>query len=145
MHIGEVAGRLKVKPDTIRFYERAGALPRPARGENGYREYTAADIERLRLVIELRRLDLPLEGASQLAGWCSSGHCNETTESLPDVIATHRAEVERRIESLTELASRLRTLERHLRPTARALPVLGQAGPCCAAAGAVVGGVLPES
>ena len=74
MRIGELAGELGVSSDTLRFYERSGLLPRPPRGENGYRDYGALDVERLRLIIELRRLDIPIADAGRIAHWCQSGH-----------------------------------------------------------------------
>lgn len=37
--IGELAKAVGVKSDTVRFYERSGLLPRPARTEAGYRTY----------------------------------------------------------------------------------------------------------
>ena len=74
MRIGELARDLGVSSDTLRFYERSGYLPSPPRGENSYREYSPADVDRIRLLLELRRLDLPLDEAARLAGWCQSGH-----------------------------------------------------------------------
>lgn len=35
MRIGELARELGVSTDTLRFYEREGWLPHPARAENG--------------------------------------------------------------------------------------------------------------
>src|SRR6188472_4189518 len=64
MRIGELARELGVSADTLRFSEKSGLLPGPGRGENGYREYGAADVERLRLVVELRRLDIPVPDRS---------------------------------------------------------------------------------
>ena len=87
MRIGELAQELGVSTDTLRFYEREGWLPRPERAENGYRSYRAEDVEHLRLLLNLRRIDLPLEEAAQLASWCHAGHCEATSSSLP---APHR-------------------------------------------------------
>jgi len=36
--------------ETIRYYERIGLLSKAARGDNGYRDYTAAEVERLRFI-----------------------------------------------------------------------------------------------
>ncbi|HET6379657.1 MAG TPA: MerR family transcriptional regulator [candidate division Zixibacteria bacterium] len=138
MRIGEVANQLGVSADTIRFYERSGLLPPPTREVNGYREYTPAEIERLRLLLDLRRLDLPLDEAARLAGWCQSGHCAETTAELPQVIAAKRAELRERIRGLQELDGRLEALERHLSLTP--LPMAGETAACCAAAAAVLSG-----
>ena len=47
MHIGELARSAQVNVQTIRFYERQGLLPRPARTGAGYRCYEARDLERV--------------------------------------------------------------------------------------------------
>lgn len=138
MRIGEIARHVGVSADTVRFYERAGWLPRVGRGDNGYREYTAADAEHLRLLIDLRRLDIPLDDAARLARSCHSGHCDDTTAELPSVIARRRAEIASRIDGLRALDARLAGLERHLDRRGRALPIALAAGPCCDAAGDVV-------
>ncbi len=149
MRIGELADRVGVPADTVRFYERAGWLPRPARQGNGYREYAPADVEHLRLLIDLRRLDLPLDEAARLASWCHSGHCADTGSQLPVLIADRRADVANRLARLRELDARLADLERHVRePSGRVrgaasaqtgLAVLDLGGPCCDAAAAVTG------
>jgi DNA-binding transcriptional MerR regulator len=61
MKIQDVSQRTGVSAKTIRYYEEIGLLPRPARGENHYRQYDERDVERLRLVAGARRLDLSLE------------------------------------------------------------------------------------
>jgi DNA-binding transcriptional MerR regulator len=139
MRIGELANELGVSADTLRFYERSGYLPRPGRGENSYRQYGPADVERIRLLLDLRRLDLPLDEAARLAGWCQSGHCAETTVELPSLIAGKRAELRERISGLEQLDARLAALERHL--ALSELPMVGAQAPCCAAAAAVEGTV----
>src|SRR5919106_4241908 len=91
MRIGELARQIGVSTDTVRFYERSGWLPQAARRDNDYREYGEPDVEHLRLLIELRRLDLPLEDAARIAGWCHAGHCADTTADLPQLINERRA------------------------------------------------------
>jgi DNA-binding transcriptional MerR regulator len=136
VRIGELASDLGVSADTLRFYERDGLLPRPPRGENGYREYGPVDLERVRLLLDLRRLDVPLSEAASLAAWCQSGHCAETTDALPNVMRARRAAIRERIAGLEELDRRLAVLESHLELVP--LPMSGEpGGPCCAAAAAV--------
>jgi DNA-binding transcriptional MerR regulator len=137
MRIGELAERVGVSTDTVRFYERSGWLPRPPRRANDYREYGETDAEHLRLLIDLRRLDLPLEDAAQIASWCHSGHCPEATSELPGLIAERRAAIADRMAGLHALDATLAKLERHLRAERRPLTVLGSGGACCDAAGAV--------
>ncbi|HXG26918.1 MAG TPA: hypothetical protein VNL94_08745 [Candidatus Binatia bacterium] len=99
--------------------------------------------EHVRLLTDLRRLDVPLEDAARIASWCHSGHCADTSAALPGLIAAKRAEIASRIEGLKALDGRLADLEAHLatsRPR-RELAVLGgeQAGRCCDAAEIIVG------
>jgi DNA-binding transcriptional MerR regulator len=134
MRIGELAREVGVSADTVRFYERAGWLPRVDRADNGYREYSAGDADHLRLLIELRRLDIPLDDAARMARSCHSGHCESTTTELPSVIAGQRAEIAARIAGLRALDSRLDDLQSHL---GRRLPTVASGEACCAAAAAV--------
>jgi DNA-binding transcriptional MerR regulator len=135
MRIGELADAVGVSPDTIRFYEREGLLPRPPRQDNGYRDYGSAELERIRLMLDLRRLDIPLSETAEIAGWCQTGHCAEASTALPAVLSARRAAVRARIRSLEDLDRRLAAPERHLGQVN--LPVLGQDGPCCSAAAAI--------
>ena len=139
MRIGELADRIGVSTDTIRFYEKSGVLPRPERQrDNGYRSYSEVDVEHLRLLIDLRRLEIPLDDAARMAGWCHAGHCDSTTSELPRLIAERRAEIARRIDGLRQLDTRMAELERHLVADRRTLTVIGGDAPCCDAASAII-------
>jgi DNA-binding transcriptional MerR regulator len=63
MKIGEIAGQAGVTVDTVRFYERVGVLPAPARTESGYRDYAPETIERIRLTRELQAIGFTLNEA----------------------------------------------------------------------------------
>jgi DNA-binding transcriptional MerR regulator len=141
MRIGQLAERVGVSTDTVRFYERSGWLPRPGRGPNDYREYAETDVEHLRLLIDLRRLEVPLDDAARIAAWCHTGHCGDTTAELPAVIAQRRADIHDRIAGLEALDARLGSLEAHLHRARRALNVIVDGAPCCDAAEAVLGSV----
>lgn len=58
--IGDVAELFEVTPKTLRHYEKVGLI-RPERAENGYREYSPADILRLNRVRQLQSLGLSLK------------------------------------------------------------------------------------
>lgn len=61
MKIGQVAESAGVSVDTVRFYERRGVLPAPERLPSGYRTYTVATVERIRLARRLQALGLTLD------------------------------------------------------------------------------------
>lgn len=46
----EVAGMIGIHPNTVRFYEKAGLIPKPERRPNGYRVFTGFHIEQCRLI-----------------------------------------------------------------------------------------------
>ncbi|MCM3033570.1 MerR family transcriptional regulator [Niallia taxi] len=47
--------------DTIRYYEKAGLLPKIKRLPNGHRAFSSSDIERLQMVICMKKVNLSLE------------------------------------------------------------------------------------
>ena len=114
MRIGTLARQAGTTTKAVRFYESAGLLPAPPRLTNGYRIYTTADLERLRLLVGLRSLDGPLERAGELAVLCAAGHCERVSIELRDLITRQRAEIKHRAGQLAHLDDRLETLERHL-------------------------------
>jgi DNA-binding transcriptional MerR regulator len=139
MRIGELAQKVGVSTDTVRFYERTGWLPRaPRNRDNSYRQYADTDVEHLRLLIDLRRLEVPLDQAARIAGWCHSGHCAESTAELPEMIAARRQDIAERMTRLAALDKQLADLADHLRRSRRALSLLTGAEPCCQAASAVL-------
>ncbi len=111
MRIRALADQLGTTPQAIRFYEAHGFLPLPQRGENRYRDYREADVERLRLLLGLRQLDLPLEQAAGLASMCAAGRCDEVSAELRAALAEKRIEVQRRMTELRYLDERLAHLQ----------------------------------
>ena len=60
MQIGIVAKKIGVSVDAIRFYERNALLPRPARTEGGFRQYTESDLETLAFIRHVQGLGFKL-------------------------------------------------------------------------------------
>ncbi len=114
MRISALAQQLGTTPHAIRFYERRGALPAASRQENRYRDFTGADAERLRLLIGLRQLDLPLDQAAELAGMCAEGRCDQVSNDLVEAVGRKRVELRRRLDDLMYLDGRLAHLESNL-------------------------------
>ena len=61
MKISQLAKTTNVASKTIRYYEEIGLLPEAYRNDNGYREYSASDIDRLVFIRRCRELQIPLE------------------------------------------------------------------------------------
>lgn len=107
MRIGDLAEQIGTTSHAIRFYERRGLLPAPKRSGNGYRQYSEGDAERLRLLIGLRQLDIPLAAAAELATMCAAGRCAEVSDELRVLLIDKRAELARRVDELRYLDSRM--------------------------------------
>jgi Cd(II)/Pb(II)-responsive transcriptional regulator len=59
--IGVLAERTGCQAETIRYYEREGLLPAPARSPGNYRQYDTTHVERLSFIRHCRSLDMTLD------------------------------------------------------------------------------------
>ena len=64
--IGAFAKSAGVRTDTIRYYERNGLLPVPARSAAGYRLYDPSDVARVRFIRKAQHLGFTLNEAAAL-------------------------------------------------------------------------------
>ena len=97
--------------ETIRYYEKIGILPAPPRGENGYRQYDQAHVDRLRFVMRSRELGFTLDEIRSLLGLVDRGaqSCAEVQAVAQGHLETVRARIRdlRRVEKvLSETVSR---------------------------------------
>jgi MerR family copper efflux transcriptional regulator len=104
--LGALARGAGVNPETIRYYERRGLLAEPPRTPAGYRQYSAADADRVALILRAKDLGFTLaEIGDLLAGGGDAG----------DVLAAARrrlAEIDDRLARLGEQRCRLAHLLR---------------------------------
>ncbi|MGY1747085.1 MerR family transcriptional regulator [Blastococcus sp. SYSU D00695] len=66
MNVGEVAARTGVTVRTLHHYDRIGLLSPSGRSAAGYRQYSAADLDRLHQVLVYRELGFGLEEVATL-------------------------------------------------------------------------------
>lgn len=66
MQVGELARATGVNIETVRYYERIGVLPRPARQANGRRTYSEGDARRLGFIRHARDLGFDLANVRTL-------------------------------------------------------------------------------
>ena len=64
--IGRLADEVGVSIDTVRFYEKRGLLPEPARTAGGYRAYSPDDTWRLRFILRAKELGFTLREIREL-------------------------------------------------------------------------------
>ena len=95
MKINEVEQLVGVTKRNIRFYEKEGLLS-PGRTDNGYRDYGEADVEALRKIKLLRKLDVPLEEIRRM---------QQGTLTLTDGVRRHIIQLERAQDNLATMRS----------------------------------------
>lgn len=108
MRIGQLSQRSGTSIDTIRYYERLGLLPPPARSASGYRLYAAPDVERLSFVRRAKALGFSLAEIGELLTISSArnGDMAPLRERTEATLAT----VEQRIAELERMRVGLNTL-----------------------------------
>ncbi len=119
MNIGEAANASSLTPDTIRFYEKKGVLPRPPRLASGYRHYTEEHVSTLRLAKGLRELELPLAEVGPILAIAHDGTCGEIRESMTSTFAKTLRDLDARIEELEQARDHLSSLLQGLRKMGR--------------------------
>ena len=105
LSVGQLAARAGVRPDTIRYYERAGLLPRPRRTGGDHRRYGAADLDRLLFIRGAQRLGLRLAEIRDLLAVRDTGTC--PCGPAETVLREHVSEIDREIARLTALRAEL--------------------------------------
>jgi len=66
MRISELAKSAQVNVQTLRFYERSGLLPAPARTRSGYRDYSSSDLERVKFIRSCQELGFTLKDVKEV-------------------------------------------------------------------------------
>ncbi|MGH9182987.1 MAG: heavy metal-responsive transcriptional regulator [Acidimicrobiales bacterium] len=110
MRIGELAERLGLNPKTLRYYESIGLLPEPPRTPAGYRDYEAADLERLAFIRSAQRLGLRLDEIREVLGLRERGQ--RPCDYVLGVVDRQLADIDRRITELEQLRGELVGLQR---------------------------------
>ena len=101
MTIGDLARRTGVKVETVRYYEKAGLLPAPARTAGNYRAYEPEHLARLNFVLRARRLGFSLDQVRELLGLADER--DRPCDAVDAIARTHLAEVEQKINELARL------------------------------------------
>jgi DNA-binding transcriptional MerR regulator/pimeloyl-ACP methyl ester carboxylesterase len=96
--ISEVAARTGLEPDTLRYFERQGILPAPRRDAAGRRQYVAADVDSIRMLVHLRETGMPLADIAQFTG--ADAEVTDPSRLRLELLTAHRRRVEDRREAL---------------------------------------------
>lgn len=114
MRIGELGLATGVDVETIRYYEKTGLLPAPARSANGYRAYGAVHLELLAFIRHCRALDISLADVKQLLAFVA--HPDTDCGGIDRLIDAQLARVRARLKSMQALEQQLAALRERCSP-----------------------------
>jgi Cu(I)-responsive transcriptional regulator len=105
MKIGELARATDTKAETIRFYEKIGLMPPPARTGSNYRSYSTAHLKRLNFIRHARGLGFEIVEVRSLLDLADNPDrdCAEADQ----IASGHLAAVEAKIAQLEALRGEL--------------------------------------
>ena len=101
MLIGALSKRTGCNIETIRFYERIGIMPNPARTQGGHRVYTQDHLKRLTFVRRSRELGFTLDQVRNLLSLVDSD--DYTCDEVKAMTVEHADEVRQKIADLNKL------------------------------------------
>jgi Cu(I)-responsive transcriptional regulator len=107
MNIGEASRASGLPAKTIRYYEEIG-LVRPARGDNGYRDFTEQDAHKLAFLGRSRSLGFSIEECRTLLSLYEDR--DRASADVKAVAAEHLERIAHKIAELHALKSTLETL-----------------------------------
>jgi DNA-binding transcriptional MerR regulator len=126
LQIGQVAKKTGLTVDAIRFYEKSGLLPCPARTEGGYRLYREREVADLEFIQRAQQLGFSLNEIREL--FSIQRHPNEACAHVRDLIDAKLEVVRAKIADLQTLES---DLEGALRQCRTALGKPSKQRDCC--------------
>lgn len=105
MKIGELAQAASCSTETVRYYEKAGLLPLPARNASNYRLYSQLHLDRLRLIRNCRSLDMTHDEIRSLLHTLDTAA--QDCEPVNLLLDEHIGHVDARINELQQLRQQL--------------------------------------
>jgi Cu(I)-responsive transcriptional regulator len=108
MKIGEIAAATSTKVETVRFYEKAGLLPPPARTEGNYRSYGTSHLQRLSFIRRARQLGISLDDVRELLALADDK--TQSCEAVDAIANSHLTVIEQKLADLNQMATELRRM-----------------------------------
>jgi DNA-binding transcriptional MerR regulator len=107
--VSKIARTAGISPDTVRYYEREGLLPRAPRSPSGYREYDESATHRIRFIKGAQSVGLKLSEIKELLeiqdrGACPCGHTRTLVERRLDEIDAEMKRLAELRDQLTQMA-----------------------------------------
>lgn len=126
MRSGELGKAAGVSVDTLRHYEKKGLLPAPQRGDNRYRRYPPAALQRVLVIQRALDMGFTLDDLARVLRQRDAG--GAPCGQVRAIAAQRLAELEARIMALVELRNELRQVVHEWDARLAALPPGQRAG-----------------
>ncbi|PHM20147.1 MAG: Cu(I)-responsive transcriptional regulator [Curvibacter sp. PD_MW3] len=107
-HAAELSG---ISAKMVRHYESLGLLPRVARTDSGYRQYSEADVHTLRFIKRSRDLGFSMAEIAELVTLWQNRR--RTSASVKRIAQKHVTELAQRIEAMQAMQRSLQQLLHH--------------------------------
>jgi Cu(I)-responsive transcriptional regulator len=105
VNIGAASDASGVSQRMIRHYEKIGLIPSAARRDSGYRDYSDADVHRLRFIANARDLGFPIEEIRTLLDlWSDRARASAEVKALAE---SRAADLGRKADALNAMRAAL--------------------------------------
>jgi MerR family transcriptional regulator, copper efflux regulator len=108
VNIGDAARLSGVSAKMVRHYESLGLLPRVARTDSGYRQYSEADVHTLRFIKRGRDLGFSMDEIAELVGLWQNRR--RASANVRRIAQKHADDLAQRIEAMQEMRKTLQHL-----------------------------------
>jgi DNA-binding transcriptional MerR regulator len=107
MLVKQLANKMSVTPDTVRYYTRIKLLTPSSNGSNGYHHYSEADLKRLRFILSARHLGFSVKDIKSIVNESEQGNC--PCPLTRELIAQRLVETEALFKETLQLRNRMKS------------------------------------
>ena len=110
--IKDASKKLNISIYTLRYYDKEGLTPFVKKDENGVRKYTEEDLEWIRLLMNLRDIDMPISNIKEYIQLYLQ--CDKTIDERRDLMCRYTEYIKKKIENtINNLEMAIRKLKQY--------------------------------
>lgn len=110
--IKDASKKLNISIYTLRYYDKEGLTPFVKKDENGVRKYTEEDLEWIRLLMNLRDIDMPISNIKEYIQLYLQG--DKTIDERRDLMCRYTEYIKKKIENtINNLEMAIRKLKQY--------------------------------
>ena len=106
--ISELAKKVNVNKETIRYYERKGLIPNPSRNDSDHRQYSEIDIKRTEFIKRTQSLGFSLKEIKDLL--MLKIELGTTCKDIQKIVKLKVSDIDKKIKDLKEIKNTLNKL-----------------------------------